>query len=351
MFGYLLLLVGIMEISGFSFPQLKTLWDGTDILPLWTPVIRLETVTNKPKMIKINDEPFTVYKNEEDSVVIIYDKCPHQGASLSSGKIVNNCLICPYHSFGFRDGKFCKMPNSKEFRSNRGVPRLKTKIVNDLVYVNPYYDINNIDLINKYDIPEPYLPPEHYDSRFIKINGQRIVNKNAEIVTENILDMLHISTVHSFGNIDAPLPFDIKYRDIDIFSGSTRFKYKSGNFSISKRVADQPEVIVENEYHLPTTTITRVIANDLVKVVMTNILPVSKDRSILFWTIYRNFWIDPLPQVGDVVMKYFMDKTIDEDIEILSKVYDKNRIGNINTKYDITINKYRNAKRIFRENL
>jgi hypothetical protein len=84
---------------------------------------------------------------------------------------------------------------------------------------------------------------------------------------------------------------------------------------------------------------------------MTNILPVSKDRSILFWTIYRNFWIDPLPQVGDVVMKYFMDKTIDEDIEILSKVYDKNRIGNINTKYDITINKYRNAKRIFRENL
>ena len=136
-----------------------------------------------------------------------------------------------------------------------------------------------------------------------------------------------------------------------MFSGRTKFKYKSGNFSISKRVASEPEVTVENEYHLPTTTITRVKANDLVKVVMTNILPISEDKSIMYWTIYRNFWTYPIPQIGDMVMKYFMDKTIDEDIGILKNIYSEDRIGNIDTKYDITINKYRNAKRKFRDNL
>lgn len=352
MFKYILIfLLCFKKTDSFSFPQLKTLWEGTNILPLWLPVIREEQVTEKPRLIKIYDEPFAVYRNNENSIVIIYDKCPHQGASLSSGKINNNCLICPYHSFGFKNGKLCKMSSSQEFRSVKGVPRLKTKIINNLVYVNPFYDLNNIDIINNYKIPPPYMPPEHYDDRFRKISGERIINKNAEIVTENILDMLHISTVHSFGNMNSPLPYDIKYHDIDIFSGKTKFKYKSGNFSISRRVALQPEVIVENEYHLPTTTITRVIANDLVKVVMTNILPISEDQSIMYWTVYRNFWIYPIPQIGDIVMKYFMDKTIDEDIAILKNVYSKDRIGNIDTRYDITINKYRNAKRIFRDNL
>jgi phenylpropionate dioxygenase-like ring-hydroxylating dioxygenase large terminal subunit len=243
------------------------------------------------------------------------------------------------------------MPSSQEFRSVKGVPRLKTKIINNLVYVNPFYDLNNIDIINNYKIPSPYMPPEHFDNRFIKINGERMINKNTEIVTENLLDMLHISTVHSFGNTDWPLPFNIKHDDIDMFSGRTKFKYKSGNFSISKRVASEPEVTVENEYHLPTTTITRVKANDLVKVVMTNILPISEDKSIMYWTIYRNFWTYPIPQIGDMVMKYFMDKTIDEDIGILKNIYSEDRIGNIDTKYDITINKYRNAKRKFRDNL
>ena len=341
----------ITVVNSYSFPQLNILWKNKNVLPLWLPVIKYKNINKVPKLVYIHGEPFTIYKNNNEEIIIIYDKCPHQGASLAAGKIKDNCLVCPYHSFEFEDGNFCRIPKSKKFISNKSVPRLETKIVDDIIYVKPYKDLNNkeLDVLKdiRIEIPDPYLPPEHFDKNFRKISGEKTLNLNNEIITENILDMLHISTVHSFGNIDFPLPYNIKFENIDYFSGRTIFQYKSGNYSISKQYAG--EVVVHNEYYLPGTTITRVIAGSSIKVVMTTILPVSENKSVLYWSVYRNFWNDYLPELCDMIIEFFMEKTLKEDVNILEKVYNKNRTGNINTKYDITINKYRKAKSIISE--
>ncbi|HWO96563.1 MAG TPA: Rieske 2Fe-2S domain-containing protein [Bacillus sp. (in: firmicutes)] len=45
------------------------------------------------------------------------DTCIHRGAALSLGKVVDNCIICPYHGWEYdTDGKCTKIPQQPEGR-------------------------------------------------------------------------------------------------------------------------------------------------------------------------------------------------------------------------------------------
>jgi hypothetical protein len=125
---------------------------------------------------------------------------------------------------------------------------------------------------------------------FRKITGEIRIQQDSDLVTENVLDMLHISYVHSFGNRATPLPSNIHFTRLDAYSGRTFFEYVAGDTSISRVLGSADRVVVENEYYLPSTTVTRVVAGDLVKTVMTRALRVSNRETVLFWTVYRNFW-------------------------------------------------------------
>ena len=159
--------------------------------------------------------------------------------------------------------------------------------------------------------------------------------------------MLHISYVHSFGNREFPLPFDIFFQKINEISGRSIFKYRPFRFTISNQVGKTPIVIVENEYHLPSTTITRVIAGAVIKTVMTRATPITKDKTLFFWSVYRNFWcskdIPFITSLGNLLMEFLMNKTLKEDIKILKDVYNNASVGSIITKYDVTIQQYRKA--------
>jgi phenylpropionate dioxygenase-like ring-hydroxylating dioxygenase large terminal subunit len=236
------------------------------------------------------------------------------------------------------------MPTGKTFRSGVVLPSLYTFSDKDYVYILPYYSKNENLTGFLPLLPDPYEAPEKNDPNFVAVTGRKTIRVNDKLVTENVLDMLHISFVHSFGNRDTPTPFRISFDENDKFSGKTTFHYKSGRESISRQIAGADVVTVENEYHLPSTTVTRVIAGDLVKVVVTRAFPVSESETVLFWEIYRNFWTGPLlTTLGDVAINYFMEQTLSEDISILKSIYLKHRVGTVVTKYDVTIQKFRQA--------
>jgi hypothetical protein len=198
----------------------------------------------------------------------------------------------------------------------------------------------------------PYYPPEHFDSSFVRVHGALTMKKTAQLVTENVLDMLHISYVHSFGNRHSPLPYNVTYHPTeDRRSGRSHFVYKPNSWTISGKVGDVQEVYVDNEYHLPSTTITRVRAGPITKTVLTRATPVTSDTTRLFWTVYRNFWkVDTCPLLtwlGNRLMTYLMERTLQEDVHILRHVYDEdtstNPRRNVITPFDVTIQQYRRA--------
>ena len=308
-------------------------------IPLFWKIANKHDFPNKvPKKFLFNDFPIAIYKDYTNTITAISDICMHRGASLSRGKLLkNNCLQCPYHGWEYKNGLVETIPGCPDVKNGLfGVPRFEVKELNDDVYVRPTYDINSQQgLLHNHSI---YIPPEAVDKSFVRISGSVHIKRPHNLVTENVLDMMHISYIHSFGNPISPVPFKIDYKNIDELSGKTTFHYTAGYNSMSRLLGGAKFVIVENEFHLPDATVTRVKANDLVKTIITHCYPVNKNESILHYDLYRNFLTSSML---NPLFDYQMKKTLDEDIRILYSIYDDHILGFMSNKYDVTQINYR----------
>ena len=304
----------------------------------WKIANKKEISSTRPKRFIFNDFPIAIYKDSSsDTVKAISDICIHRGASLSQGKIVNNCVQCPYHGWEYKDGLVHNIPGIPDTNKNLfGVPQFEIKEINDDIYLRPSYDMNS-EKGNIYN-HSIYIPPEANDEKFVRITGMRHIYRPNYLITENVLDMMHISYVHSFGNSLSPVPFKIDYEDIDALSGKTTFHYTSGHNSMSRIIGGANFVKVENEFHLPDATVTRVNANHITKTIVTHCYPIGKNESILFYDLYRNFLTSP---IFDPLFEYQMMLTLDEDVHIINYIYDDYIMGFMSNKFDITQVKYR----------
>lgn len=307
---------------------------------------RADDIDKRPRKMMMNSEPYVVYRYN-DTLHVLSDKCPHQGASLSKGWVnYKGNIHCPYHAFEFdTQGRFCGIPDPSKARV--GVVPTRKPYVSSLNVFEFEKDVFVCPSPNQVSCGLPYYPPEHFNDEFVYTDGSRVIHQDYRVVTENVLDMLHISYIHSFGNRQFPLPSCVKFHELNDLHGRSTFRYRPNEMSISNKIGRSPVVIVENEYHLPTTTITRVIAGNVVKTILTRSTPISENKTHFFYRVYRNFWrskeLPFLNVVGDVVVKMLMQRTVEEDVGILRHVYADSREGTLTTKYDITIKKYREA--------
>lgn len=308
------------------------------LLPFWYPLLEIKDLHFLPKKGILFSDPYVISNNKENNYIIHTDICPHQGASLSEGWITDDkCLSCPYHGFQFYNGTFCKIPQSEKDQ----------KLFQSRIKMDVYPSYKGKDFLfisDTEDIPLPFYPEEEYNSSFRGVQGSIIIDKNYLIVCENLLDMLHISYVHSFGSRNTPLPSSIDFKKINDYHGQSTFVYSPNPNTISGKIGKVSQVRVQNEFILPTNTITRVYAGETIKTVFTRSIPLSENKTLLYWKLYRNFWIHPF---FDHFIRYLMEKTIQEDISILNNVYSSFRNGTIQTKYDTTILEFRKAYQSF----
>lgn len=328
------------------------------LLPLWYPIITSDKLlNNKIQKVYIQNEPMVLYKKKNNEYILHTDICPHQRASFSKGWLNEfDNIHCPYHGFEFCDGMFCNIPNpSRNISKFKSTCKLQTYPIKDsggILYTIP-------TLLNDTIFPELFIPPEETDSNFRSVLGHVTLKVPYQIVCENLLDMLHISYIHSFGNRYKPLPFSCKYEKLSSTSGRTTFKYHSNRMTISNKVGKVDNVIVENEFHLPTNTITRVFAGNIRKTVFTTCIPINNNETLLIWKIYRNFWrtdndnlFSFINYIGDFIIDKLMQITIEEDKNILKNIYNYN--FNYEPKivicYDTTIRKFRKCYKDYLSN-
>lgn len=316
------------------------------LLPMYVPVIEKSDIRpGKISSVILAQEPMILYLDETTKptaqIQAMYGICPHQGASLSKGTVnrLSGCVKCPYHGFNFKSGTGYKIPTKEKIT----IPTLKVYSDKEWVYVLPELDSENV-----HETPLPYQPPEEYDPAFVSVSGTVTIHKNCDVITENVLDMLHVSYIHYFGNQDYPLPSNITYAEISNTSGRTYFNYRAGSKSISKVIGKAKMLYVENEFHLPSTTITRVRVNEegMTKTILTRASPISDEKTILFYKVYRNFWCGNSIEewLGNWIMKFAMRQTLTEDVWILKQVDTSKRLLGFSTIYDITIDAFRKAK-------
>lgn len=358
----LTIMYNIIYINCYNSNQINN-----NMMPLWWNIGK-ESEYSKVKLnkIKINNNNYCLYYDNE-IWKLISDVCIHRGASLSAGKLLKNCnnkiiedkkmkindnskssqgdktlskcIRCPYHGWEFTDGYLTKIPGIITNNFQLGINRYPIKIHKDDIYTLFSYEINsnNGTYPNDYDLFESV---EQSDNNFEMISQNIKMNIPSEIVIENILDMMHISYIHSFGNAVNPIPYGIKFYKKNSYHGKTTYFYKSGPTSISKWLGMAEEVIVENEYYLPSTTVTRIIANDITKTIITYTYPIDENSCLLYLKLYRNYFKGFL---GDYLHHKQLDITLKEDISILKQIDNKYYKGIINTKFDVTQNERRKA--------
>ena len=296
---------------------------------------------NMPKKVTIWNKNYVVWKNKDDKFVGLDDVCPHKGASLAGGKVCNEHIVCPYHGYEFdENGKLDKVPGIS-FHPSPIYDVSKYQVVekHGWVYLNTYSDISSID--NSTGLPfteNIFVEPEvlrNDSSVFLEMDFKCY----SRILSENSLDVMHIGFVHTFGNKENPAPIEQHPpREVGPYHYKTSYLYESGDKSFAKKIFGIKDLVIENEFILPHTTIARVIFGEQISTVITFALPISENKSKLFVKTYRNFWPN---QLGDIVTENWMFNTMLQDRIVVENIDSRFMDGKFNMRFDKLQNTYK----------
>jgi len=293
-------------------------------------------VANKPKKVTVWSKNYVVWKNIDGKYNCLDDVCSHKGASLSGGKIHNNCAVCPYHGYEFNsNGTLVKVPGLN-FQSSPVYDVSKYSIVekNGWVYLNTMQTN-----ISEPEMQTNIFEEEEFAKNFSVVYLNMDFNCYSRILSENSLDVMHIGFVHTFGNKERPAPtYENPPKLVSPFHYKTSYEYESGKDSIVKKVFNINTLKIENEFILPHTTVARVIFGDYISTVITFALPLSENKSRLFVKTYRNFCNN---EMGDALTRKLMYNTMLQDKVVIENIDVRYMDGKFNMKFDKLQNTYK----------
>ena len=149
-----------------------------------------ELKKKKPLRVKRMNEYLALWRNVNNAVCCIADKCCHRGVSLSCGQIVDGKLECPFHGFIYdKSGKVMKIPANGK---NRPVP--------ETMKVSAYKTYEAYGLIwlwwgdDDKITDEPFFFKELSNFSYSTLIDHWNVHYSRAI--ENQLDVVHLPFVH-----------------------------------------------------------------------------------------------------------------------------------------------------------
>ena len=99
----------------------------------WTPICRVDDipVLGSRRVTRANGLDVAVFRNDQDQVFALLDRCPHKGGPLSQGIVFGTSVACPLHNWtiGLCDGQ-ASAPD------NGCTPQFAVKVEGDAVYLN-----------------------------------------------------------------------------------------------------------------------------------------------------------------------------------------------------------------------
>ena len=329
--------------------------------------------------ITIRDVNYMVWKYNK-TFYAVRDACSHQGSSFKNGCVRKNTISCPYHGYKFdQNGTLVDIPQVDIMQldnENYHIDSYKIVEKAGMVYLNTIPIPRFVDFLSETNgtfknlIKEDliWVEPEAFDKDATCVYLEVDFEHNARFVSMNSLDICHIAHVHTFGNKENPNPMNIpkilKLNDSK-YHFKTIYHYLTGENSIAKKLFNNVNIRVENEYILPHTTVARAFFANHKSTTVSYALPISKFKTKLFIKTYRDYWYFPsslekngpihlpfaiLNKVGDKITKSTMIKTLLEDKAIVNNI-EKMDIQLMNGKfsiiYDALNNHYRKLYHIY----
>ena len=294
------------------FPRLDDVNENGKLT--WYPIGFTKDFGLKPNKIIIRDINYIVWRDNK-KYYALRDSCSHQGSSFMLGKVCKNTISCPYHGYIFdgSNGKLIQIPKYQYIESSiYNLDFFKVVEKGEIIYLNTI-PLKNEEMLNKIDESKIFIEPEFFKKEQRCVLLSENFEHYAKFVSVNSLDICHIGFVHTFGNKKNPNPLHntkvIKMPDNDYHYKIT-YEYMAGENSLVNKLYNFSNILVENEYILPHTTVARVKFGMFTSTIITHALPISKFKTKLFVKAYRSYWSYDLNNLKNKKIFYFFYKII-----------------------------------------
>ncbi|GMU75463.1 MAG: (2Fe-2S)-binding protein [Gammaproteobacteria bacterium] len=168
----------------------------------WYPIVRSEDLApDIPQKVRVLGCDLVAFRDQQGQARVLSDTCTHRGASLGGAwsnagqpRIINGCIVCPYHGWEFGGDGECKNIPSIGYGTK---PPARAK-------VDSYPTVEKYGIVFAFlgDLPESERPPllqiEEYGQPGWRANQVLVleVNYYYERSIENGLDPAHNEFVH-----------------------------------------------------------------------------------------------------------------------------------------------------------
>jgi phenylpropionate dioxygenase-like ring-hydroxylating dioxygenase large terminal subunit len=281
----------------------------------WYGVEHSQAVTQKPQVISLMGNEIVLYRNQQNSIVALDNRCAHRGTALNNGWVEENCIHCPYHGWSYQeDGSCTHIPANQP---GAAIPK-KARIAS-----YPVHEEYGLVWLFWGDRPEaecPPLPdlPEFSDPTWRTIRGNFTWDGHYTRTIANTVDMSHASFVHAsaFGRKEAPR-IQTYYVEKKAWGGSAKISFKTKPaYSLKLILGNQPpDGSITSSFHMPNVTQVYHQFGNIKFILFLTHVPVSDRLTLTHWLHLRNFATTPL---ADYFMSRDVVKTLKQDNQVVS---------------------------------
>jgi 5,5'-dehydrodivanillate O-demethylase oxygenase subunit len=158
----------------------------------WHPVGFSETITNKPKRVKVLGEELVLYRGESGTPVLMQLRCAHRSLALDYGRVEGDNLRCPYHGWLYDKAGHCleqpAEPEGSSFKEKIRIRAYRTQEVSGLIFA--YMGPDPVPVLPLYDVLRMEDGIKDIQVQRIEVNWFNHV--------ENIVDVSHLAWLHGY---------------------------------------------------------------------------------------------------------------------------------------------------------
>lgn len=281
----------------------------------WYAVLDSKQV-KRNKLIGVTrfSEKLVFWRDNNDQVHCIFDKCCHRGASLSAGKIVHNHVECPFHGFQYdSSGKVNFIPANGK---NASVPdryRVNAYIVKEAYGFIWLWYSDNI----KTKLPKiPFF--EDLKEKFTYGGFSETWDVHYSRAIENQLDVVHLPFVHTStigrGNyklVNGPV---VTWKD-NLMTFYVKNEKDIGQLPQKSSEIDNYENLFSLQFQMPNIWQNRI--SDKVRI-FAAFAPIDESHTHIYLRFYQNFMHIPvLKEVINILSTVMNKKILHEDRRVV----------------------------------
>lgn len=296
----------------------------------WSIGTTKELNHNKIKKVKFFNEQKLVYKTRHESIHLLDSTCPHRGADLSKGKIVNDYIQCPYHGWEFDSSGILRKVPSNTFEA---LPKNCILESNNIISAGGFMWYSE----NENIIPCDYCP-ELYSPEWMKIYGSKELKGSFIDWIMNGTDISHINFVHSFANEENGSVSNVEVisnEQRDVIDCYANVQPKAASVLTEHMQPSTVGSTIHSKFIYPNTVITRIKLKDPYEfITFTTLIPIDDKNTKMSWCLL--YPKTPLMSLPFIQNRFYeqMYKTVSEDEDIISRLKPVKLPYEINVKCD-----------------